>query len=78
MSTVSAIVVHKAEEWTPTVGSLLLLFKDFGMKIWLRPEQILNYNAINHLDNHHFQQFQKFWLQFPYFSEFVSLMNPNS
>lgn len=57
MPTVQAIIVHKAEPWTPTEGSLLLLFKDFGMKIWLRPEQMLNYNAIDHMDNHHFQEF---------------------
>ena len=28
MAIVRAIVVHKAEQWTPTVGSLLLLFRD--------------------------------------------------
>ena len=58
MAIVRAIVVHKAEQWTPTVGSLLLLFRDFGLKMWFRPEQIKNYSDINHEDNAHFQDFE--------------------
>ena len=57
MAIVRAIVVHKAEAWTPTVGSLLLLFKDFGLKMWFRPEQIQNYSELNHDDHYHFQNF---------------------
>lgn len=43
-----AYIIHKAERWTNTVGSLLLLFRDFGYKTWLNPRQIENYNELNH------------------------------
>ena len=42
-----AFIIHKAEGWHND-GSLLLLFRDFGYKIWLRPGQILNYDSLNH------------------------------
>jgi len=51
-------VVHKAEAWNSTVGSLLLLFKDFGYKIWLNPRQIENYDKINYNDNYHEQEIE--------------------
>ena len=60
MAIVRAIVVHKAEAWTPTVGSLLLLFRDYGLKMWFRPEQINNYKHINHDDHDFFQDFEVF------------------
>ncbi len=53
-----AFIVHKAELWTKTVGSLLLLFREFGYKCWLKPEQIENYDAINLFDHHHEQDFE--------------------
>ena len=56
--TVQAIVVHKAEPWNATEGSLLLLFKDWGAKVWLKPGQIKNYKEIKHHDNAHFQEFE--------------------
>ena len=42
-----AFIVHKAEGWH-NVGSLLLLFREFGYKIWLNPRQILNYITLQH------------------------------
>ncbi|GAG24173.1 unnamed protein product [marine sediment metagenome] len=51
-----AYIIHKAEAWNNTSGSLLLLFKEFGYKIWLNPRQIENYNELNHFDNHHEQE----------------------
>ena len=53
-----AFIVHRAETWNTTAGSLLLLFKDFGYKIWLNPRQIENYDELNHYDNHHEQDFE--------------------
>jgi len=55
--TISAIVVHKAEPWNTTEGSLLLAFEEWGTTIWLKPEQIKNYDGINHFDNINFQEF---------------------
>ncbi len=43
-----AYIIHKAQAWNRTVGSLLLLFKDFGYKLWLNPRQIENYDSLNH------------------------------
>ena len=43
-----AFIVHKAQPWNKTEGSLLLLFKEFGMKMWLQPRFIDNYNDLNH------------------------------
>ena len=42
-----AFVIYKSEGWHNN-GSLLLLFREFGYKIWLRPGQILNYNSLNY------------------------------
>lgn len=53
-----AFVVHKAEPWNLTVGSLLLLFKDFGYRMWLNPRQINNYDEINHDDHYHEQEIE--------------------
>ena len=53
-----AYIVHKAEAWNTTIGSLLLLFRDFGYKIWLNPKQIENYNELNHYDNQHEQNIE--------------------
>ncbi|BDI54910.1 MAG: hypothetical protein [Thorarchaeia virus VerdaV2] len=53
-----AFIVHKAEPWNLTVGSLLLLFKDFGYKIWLNPRQIENYDELNHDDHYHEQEIE--------------------
>ena len=55
---IKAIVVHKAEAWNTTEGSLLLLFKDWGTKVWLNPEQVENYKEVNHFDNSEFQEFE--------------------
>ena len=51
-----AFIVHKAEPWNLTVGSLLLLFKEYGYKIWLNPRQIENYDELNHDDHYHEQE----------------------
>jgi len=58
MSVLKAIVVHKAEPWNATQGSLLLLFEQWGAKAWLKPDQIKNYKDIKHHDNGHFQEFE--------------------
>ena len=55
---VKAYIVHKAEPWNKTAGSLLLLFEEFGAKLWLNPRQIENYDKINHFDNYHPQEIE--------------------
>ncbi len=40
-----AFIIHKAEGWH-NVGSLLLLFREFGYKCWFTPKQILNYDSL--------------------------------
>lgn len=51
-----AYVIHVAEPWTRTKGSLLLLFKEFGYKIWLNPRQVDNYDSLT-LHNPQLEQF---------------------
>ena len=41
-----AFIVHVAERWNKTAGSLLLLFREFGYKQWLNPRQINNYDSL--------------------------------
>ena len=41
-----AFIIHKAEPWNKTVGSLLLLFREFGYKMWLKPHEIENYDEL--------------------------------
>lgn len=41
-----AFIIHVAEQWTRTAGSLLLLFREFGYKLWLNPHQVDNYDAL--------------------------------
>ena len=53
-----AFIIHKAEGWH-NVGSLLVLFREFGYKIWLKPNQVLNYNALT-LHNPQIEQEVKF------------------
>ena len=53
-----AFIVHKAEPWNLTVGSLLLLFKEFGYKTWLNPLLIENYDELNHDDHYHEQEIE--------------------
>lgn len=58
MVKIKAYVIHKAQPWNATVGSLLLLFESFGTKVWLRPYDILNYNDLRRFDNHHEQEIE--------------------
>ena len=39
-------VIYKSEGWHND-GSLLVLFREFGFKTWLKPGQILNYDDLN-------------------------------
>ena len=58
MIKMKAYIIHKAEPWNKTTGSLLLLFKEFGYKIWLNPRQLENYNQLNHDDHYHEQEIE--------------------
>jgi len=51
-----AFIVHKAETWNLTAGSLLVLFREFGYKLWLNPRQIENYEELKHYDNQREQE----------------------
>ena len=51
-----AFIIHVAEPWTNTVGTLLLLFREFGYKLWLTPGQIDNYDSLT-LHNPQLEQF---------------------
>ena len=51
-----AYVIHVAERWNKTRDSLLLLFREFGYKIWLNPRQIDNYDSLT-LHNPQLEQF---------------------
>jgi hypothetical protein len=50
--TIEGYIVHYVDsKWNSTFGSLLVLFEKFGLKMWLKPEQILNYNEIKYYSN---------------------------
>lgn len=38
--------------------SLLLLFESFGLQIWLRPDQIINYPDLNPNTHSHLQEIE--------------------
>lgn len=42
-----AFIVYKSEGWH-NVGSLLVLFREFGYRLWLKPNQISNYDDLIH------------------------------